>query len=135
MKWLKMVNDNWDSLLLLVRAFHPDSPEKFNYKFPITNEQAELIRRHFNNQIPSTSNVLQTLKQAKDDEDVDILYLIFNKTWWEMPESDIIRNLPGFFVLCDLCSEYGQDEFEDEIQQEANKLDSNEEYLFENEEL
>jgi hypothetical protein len=30
---------------------------------------------------------------------------IFNQTWFGMPESAEVRSYPGFFMLCDLCSE------------------------------
>lgn len=43
-------------------------------------------------------------RSAKDAENI---YTCFQNIWMAMPDSPHIRNYPNWFVLCDVCSEYG----------------------------
>jgi hypothetical protein len=43
--------------------------------------------------------------KLKEKDDLEGLSRIFHKIWWGMPDQEWVRIEPGFFVLCDLCSE------------------------------
>lgn len=51
-----------------------------------------------------TSNHIVEYREAKEKTDVRRMIEILNNVWWLMPES-VCRGLPGWFSLCDLCSE------------------------------
>jgi hypothetical protein len=111
--WLATVHDNWDSLYSLVRVYHPNSPDKSNREYNITAARAEVERKHFENLLKElgSDDVLVRLTRAKLEGNTDIMYSIFSQTWFGIPEDrGLISRLKGFNVLCDLCSEYGEEE-------------------------
>jgi len=48
---------------------------------------------------------LEALNKAKEIKDGITLVRYFNDAWWNAPDSPRIHEIPGWGVLCDLCSE------------------------------
>jgi len=106
-EWWKSVDNNWKNIRALIVRFLPREGKEFLESFVITAPAAEHIR------------LLQVKDILKENLPSDIAYYaeillsnrdpklleILNKTWWGMPESIEIRDISGFGVLCDLCSE------------------------------
>lgn len=52
---------------------------------------------------------LDLVEQAKLNKNGPVMHKFLNETWWRLPDKPWIRKIPGFFVLCDLCSEYPEE--------------------------
>lgn len=49
--------------------------------------------------------------KAKEERKSYPVYNALNELWWRLPDVPDTRSIPGFFQLCDLCSEYlGEEE-------------------------
>jgi len=96
---------NKDDLVTLIQRFHPYNGTVHS-GFEITAHAAERmcagVRESIAREVlESPTQSFERCLAEKDDHIVDIL----NHTWFGMPESTGVRCLPGFGVLCDLCSE------------------------------
>lgn len=103
-EWWALVDSRRDDLLSLIRAFHPNAGAKVNYR--ITAERAEAACEQVREEIRHTgikepAKVFQELIERRDPRCLTIL----SETWFGMPESMGVRDVPGFGALCDLCSE------------------------------
>ena len=114
-EWWKLLEDNHDKLLNLVRDYHPGSPHAGSSKrMPITAGGAEAQRRVFRTQIEmaelreaQASAPAARFQVAVSSKDAGTVVLLLNETWFGIPESRDAHGLPGFGALCDLCSECG----------------------------
>lgn len=116
MDWWQEVNDNWSDLVGCIERFHPVSRNDEDLlDFPITAEAAEKFSNVIRKQIVGEQtaglrfkkrNVVQEATIAKENRDGMTLHTIFNQTWFGAPESRSVFAVPGFGLLCDLCSEY-----------------------------
>lgn len=112
--WWKVVEDNKDSLIRLIEEFHPASRLKSvndnkSPNFIITAKRAEQaceavrgeIYQRWGKELPV--NIFLSAFTRRDGRKI---YNILQETWYGLPESSQVRSLPGFYPLCDLCSEY-----------------------------
>lgn len=120
--YFQLIDDNKDKLIRLIEKFHPATrtidnglvPESLNY--PITAKLAEIACQKEREIIKEkgTINPITYFINAIDSKDIERIVNILNETWFGMPESSAIHNEPGFYVLCDLCSDFPDDiEFEE----------------------
>ena len=121
-EWFQLLNDNFDNIKGLVETYHPyyldrhlqtisgnpeygtEKSEQLTYlENHITAPRAEIARQQ----------VLKTIKIEKPDlysQDIEYLIRILNGTYFGIPESLSAHALPGFGVLCDLCSDFPNEE-------------------------
>ena len=94
-------------LRALVRNFHPWKP--IAREMPITATGAEMACDHIRREIANdfTGNPLDIFDKADTERDGAALVTLLNETWFGLPESMDCHSLPGFGILCDLCSEAG----------------------------
>lgn len=93
--WWKIVDRNWEDLKSLIETF------KTVNNIPamqITAERAESIRQCVAKDVEEDYETLKVNRDVKLSE-------VFEKIYWNVPESTLCWNYPGFGVLCDLCSE------------------------------
>lgn len=104
-EWWLIIEANKDDLLNLILGFHPyynNSNEEFEITAPAAEKMSKEIRERIKENTPNDPEVLfNTYLKYKDPQ----MSTLLNDTWFGMPESKGIRRLPGFMVLCDLCSE------------------------------
>lgn len=109
-EWWQFVDDNWDNLKYIVLAYYPnqqDFPEK---GWPVNNTPQAVcnqIIQELRDKNPIWKNkdffkaYIDHLRETRDTK----LNEIFQASWFGMPESSRVREIPGFFTFCDLCSE------------------------------
>lgn len=126
--WWKAVEENWDDLLGIVSRYHPGASREEQIKantpddvdLHITAPGAENACRQIRKEIEkeTTGSPVEMLVEARKKRDWRKLYSLFNGAWFGVPESDGAHSIPGFNVLCDLCSECWvfRDEEEEEIE-------------------
>jgi hypothetical protein len=51
------------------------------------------------------SNLIEQLDRAHERCDGMAIVRIFNAAWFAAPDDPSIRDMPGWLLLCDLCSE------------------------------
>lgn len=107
-EWWEFVDEHQDDLINCVRQFHPNSHTDYHpsREFMITASNAEAACERVRQAI-TKNNVGDPVLLAKMyilDRDPQ-LALILNETWFGAPESTDVFHVPGFGVLCDLCSE------------------------------
>lgn len=85
--WWTAVETNWDDLSGILHRFVP-TYECANHKKEFTVE-----------------TMWQHILQAKKTHDGETLARYFNMAWWNAPDDYTIHLIPGWGVLCDLCSE------------------------------
>lgn len=110
-EYIRVCKDNWPNLLAMVRDYHPAS-KAFGKAKPmnITAGAAESacakVRLDIQQEYDKFVDVVADAEKALREADCGELCSIFNETWFGIPESLSAWELPGFGVLCDLCSEY-----------------------------
>lgn len=115
-EWVSLLEENLDNLIKLVEQFHPAGhPARLTSredKFVITAKDAEKICQSIREKIAAENDNsgLYTFLSALKEKDYDTVHSVLNETWFGLPESVQVRRLPGFYALCDLCSEYGIEE-------------------------
>lgn len=113
--WCSYVDNNWSDLLKIIDDWHPASREQSldeqlaQPATPITAPTAEkacaAVRREIAaEEAGKLSPTLRAVK-AKEERDQDVLINLFNSAWFGVPESMGSWRIPGFAILCDLCSE------------------------------
>jgi hypothetical protein len=104
-QWWAAVDENWSDLEALISDFHPANWRKHNH--PITAPAAEEVCEDVRTEIRAEglADPVKAANNAMKGRDAGSLHTIFEHTWFGLPESYEIRSLPGFGVLCDLCSE------------------------------
>jgi hypothetical protein len=106
--WWACVEAHKDDLRRLVVKFYPIGAES-SPDYPISAAAAEAACEKVRKEIAAGPQVFDTPGAAFDHwvekKDGLELWSIFEATWYGMPESMSVRGEPGFFALCDLCSE------------------------------
>lgn len=51
-------------------------------------------------------SLLSEMIEVEEKEDYERMNYILNEAWWCAPDDPRIRRIPGWGVLCDLCSEH-----------------------------
>ena len=87
-EYWEVVNEYWVELLDIILSYAP----------PILTDMEGEFKEYFGKR---TIIVLEELKRDKNTD----LIAFFNKTWASAPNSGSIHAIPGWNVLCDLCSE------------------------------
>ena len=109
-EWWRSVDDNWFDLEYIILNFYPnqkDFPEK---GWPVNNTPqaaCNQIIQELRDKHPiwkSQDYFKAYINHLKETEDLK-LDNIFQSSWFGMPESSGVRELPSFFIFCDLCSE------------------------------
>ena len=86
-QWWNAVDRNWVNLSNILQQFLPMS-EAVDYQ----NQPANQPMR----------KTVEDMKMWRDPT----LVRYFNEAWWRAPDDPSIHNIPGWGLLCDLCSEY-----------------------------
>lgn len=107
--WWKAVDANWSRLLRLITDWHPSSKSaEPRPRLRIDAPYAETACRDIREEIHDDAHdPVAAAMKAHIDRDGPALWSIFNATWFGVPESRGAHGLPGFGLLCDLCSEGG----------------------------
>lgn len=120
-EYFQLIDDNKHSLIRLIDKYHPltQNRESF-YEMPITARMAEKACEQIRKEIiakavdQSLKNPVLTFLNSVMNKNIGGIVTILNETWFGMPESSAIHSEPGFYVLCDLCSDFPDDiEFEE----------------------
>ena len=109
-EWWQSLVDNWDAILRIIMDFYPNQDD-----FPAKGWPVEIAAGSACNQICQAlrkENPMWTSKEfleayvtrLKDTKDIAINDIL-QSSWFGMPESPWVREVPGFFQFCDLCSE------------------------------
>lgn len=110
-QWWESLDENWNNIKHLIGVYFPikDKPLP-GEEMRITAPMAERLRRNVIYEITNNKEKeadldlrirLEAWRNTKDRRLLGIL----EKTWWGIPESIEVRRIPGFYILCDLCSE------------------------------
>jgi len=118
--WIDVFNDHKNNLRNLVVRFHPSSKSQvlvadssvkvpsttletaYTITAPTAEEACEVVRQKILSTKPHNP-VLIFDTASNDPIDTGQLIYLLNETWFGLPESSSVRNLPGFYALCDLC--------------------------------
>ena len=118
--WINVFKDHKNNLRNLVVRFHPSSKSQvlvadssvevpsttletaYTITAPTAEEACEIVRQKILSTRPHNP-VLAFDTAANDPIDTNQLIYLLNETWFGLPESASVRNLPGFYALCDLC--------------------------------
>jgi len=105
-EWWAMVEHHQENILSLCAAFHPYY-RKSHPQMPITAARAEEACKDVREEILKEGKgdpQVRFRANLKSKQAVEMVNLL-NEVWFGMPESSNVREQPGFFELCDLCSE------------------------------
>lgn len=102
--WWVLVEEHKDELLDLVSMFHPYYRQTYNY--PITATMAEKVCEAVRKEIADKEQYdpQRLFERYCKEKNPELVHLL-NEVWFGIPESSEVRNQPGFYELCDLCSE------------------------------
>ena len=89
-EWWQFVEENWTELLSILHKF-----------LPVYNRE-RISREGKVEEINHT--MVEEIKVLKNNKDSH-LARYFSAAWMAAPDRPGIRNIPGWFVMCDLCSE------------------------------
>lgn len=109
-EWWQSLEDNWDKVLQIIMNYYPNQEGLPSKGWPVEmaagsacNQICQALRKE--KPMWTNKDFLQAyvtrLKDTRDPTINDIL----QSSWFGMPESPWIRETPGFFQFCDLCSE------------------------------
>lgn len=103
-EWWEQVGHYREELLDLVLNFHPYYRK--HHDFVITAPTAEIACQMVREDICDETKIDPAwLFEQYCIEKNPKLSKLLDEAWFGMPESITVRSLPGFGVLCDLCSE------------------------------
>lgn len=113
-EWWQFVDTYWKQLISIVMKYYPNQSDFPKNGWPLPYPKLENTQRACNAVIKQLrkekpiwqdkgdfSEYINNLKENKDTK----LAQIFDSTWFGMPETSSIREVSGFFIFCDLCSE------------------------------
>jgi hypothetical protein len=103
-EWWDQVELYREQLLNLVEEFHPYYRNSHNFTItaPAAEQVCEQARKDIcQEQKENPSALFEQYRIGKNP----LMISLLNQTWFGLPESSSVRCLPGFGVLCDLCSE------------------------------
>ena len=85
-EWWQSLSEHWPNLLsILHRYIGMDDLESIDGKLTVEPRSVEI----------------ETMKLNKNPD----LIRYLNAAWWNAPDKPWIHNIPGWGILCDLCSE------------------------------
>jgi len=109
-EWWQLLDENWKWIKNIIAEYYPNKRDFPKDGWPVNIEpqrSCNAVIKRLREEKPiweSTDhfrNYIEVLKIAKDVKLLEIL----NITWFGIPEQISSRELPGFYVFCDLCSE------------------------------
>lgn len=107
-EWWNFVERNQHDLLNLIGQFHPvcnmynEYDDAWQITAPGAEQACQVVRDEIKRSATSDPLVLAaTYIETKDPRLANLL----NETWFGAPEDRAVMSLPGFGLLCDLCSE------------------------------
>ena len=114
-EWWGNVEKHWEDLKYIVLSYYPNQKNFPKKGWPLRGDgllaspqsacNAVIKELRAKDPIWLDEGCFEDyLKQLKETKDVE-LDKIFQSSWFGMPESPSVREVPGFFVFCDLCSE------------------------------
>lgn len=103
-QWWQLVLDNQAVLDTLIALYHPANglTHRMPSSAPAAEEACKQVRKSY--------TVKPNFQHAVTTRDAAGVFDMLNAAWYGLPESLESRQVPGFHVLCDLCSEYEADE-------------------------
>ena len=144
-EWVDQFTANKDKLRQLVEKFHPASlisvvlagegvdvlaaATHTAKQYPITAPGPEAACVKIREEIREENPLSPVLRfdAAAGNMDTDELVQLLNDTWFGMPESEAVREEPGFYELCDLCE--GVDEEEEPEAVSAEEVEGDDRLL------
>jgi hypothetical protein len=110
-EWLALYEDNKEDIRRLIRDWHPALNTVPHRRDRITAPEAEQTCESIRQTIRemTTEDPLAALDRAVAARELPEAINIVNEAWFGIPESTDSRGLKGFFVLCELCSEWDED--------------------------
>jgi len=107
-EWTQLLDSNWDDLIVMIGRYHPASEQPtLEAPRPITAPGAERACQETREEIREKGgSPIDAARLAKKEGDHETLWSLLQQTWFGLPESESVHSIPGFGVLCDLCSEY-----------------------------
>ena len=100
--WWATIDDNWPDILEIFDRFLKQK------KIPegVTPGLAVAVRDDTTVDVFAPSRtLLHLVESAKRDRDPEPLLRVLNAAWHVAPDEPWIHSIPGWGVLCDLCSE------------------------------
>lgn len=103
--WWKSLDDNLDDIRSIVLRFYPIG-RKSSPEVKISAAAAEAACEIAREQIAAKGlDPAVEFEQSYAGKDGPRMASLLNAAWFGMPESMSSREVPGFGVFCDLCSE------------------------------
>lgn len=106
-EWWQLVDENQEDLINCVRQFHPNSKTDYHpsREFMITASNAEAACERVRACITKNQvgDPVLLAKMYILDREPHLVHIL-NETWFGAPESRSVMSVPGFGILCDLCS-------------------------------
>lgn len=111
--WWAALEKYWEQLMGMVDIYHPASKNEPSLKqlaaLPITASAPEKACTAVRANIAAEESELESpsvrFAKARSVKDHETLGNLLSATWFGIPESMGAHSIPGFGVLCDLCSE------------------------------
>lgn len=107
-EWWLLCEQFADQLGRLVARYHPTGGRKHDLRIMAAAAEAlaERERKRIRDRSP-LEDAPAALREAVERRDAEAASRLLSETWWGIPENSEVRSEPGFFLLCDLCSESG----------------------------
>ena len=106
-EYWEAAEENCDKIRSIVRAYHPQSSGKnrlpVNNTVPAVEKVLERVRKRIIN--ANWIDPVEVFSKSLANRDALSFARVMSETWVGIPESESVRSIPGFFVLCNLCSE------------------------------
>ena len=116
-EWWNFLANNWKNIESIIMAYYPNQSDfpmdgyeemgKVNRPLQAPQLACNTIIKELRKETPiwqDKNNFKSHINALKENRDAD-LARILSATWFGMPESGVVRKLPGFHSFCDLCSE------------------------------
>ncbi len=109
-EWWQSLEDNWDKVLRIILDFYPNQDD-----FPAKGWPVRIAAQAACNNVIKELREKHPMWKSKDFLKAHVTYLrdtkdpalesILQSSWFGMPENPWVREVPGFFQFCNLCSE------------------------------
>lgn len=107
--WWQLLQHQYQELRSLIVRYHPPVPVNEGRPPKISAPRAEALCEQYRKDIKQAAGAadpVATFDRAVTERDAKVVLKILGETWIGVPEDrDLVNSLPGFFALCDLCSE------------------------------
>ena len=103
-EWWEICRGNAEFLRALTRNFHPAYQQRHLMAItaPLAERACEVVRRRIVRE--TTTDPVEDFDRFLNEEN-SLMPVLLNRVWFGVPKSADAHRLPGFGILCDLCSE------------------------------